>query len=53
VEGHVVRGGVQELRVVLELAETAVAVEAQERSHRARVVVVIDVDRRSELADRT
>jgi hypothetical protein len=48
----VLRGCPEQARVVLELAEAAVAVEAEQGSDRARLVVVVDVRRRSGLADR-
>jgi hypothetical protein len=42
-ERHVVGGGVEERRIVLELAEPAVAVEAQQGSDGTGPVVVVDV----------
>jgi hypothetical protein len=42
-ERHVVGGGVEERRIVLELAEPAVAVEAQQGSDDTGLMVVVDV----------
>jgi hypothetical protein len=53
VKADVVGGGVQQLRVVLELTETAVAVEAEQSSHLVRGVIVVDVSCGRGLADGT
>jgi hypothetical protein len=53
VELDVVGGGTQDVRVVFELTESAVAVEAQQCSHPAGLVVMVDVDRRRHRADGT
>jgi hypothetical protein len=45
-------GHVEEGRVILELAEATVAVEAQQRSDRTSGVIVVDVGRRGSSADR-
>jgi hypothetical protein len=47
------RGDVEEERVVPELAQTAIAVEAQQRSDLTRGVVMVDVRGRGSSADRT
>jgi hypothetical protein len=49
---EVERGQVEEARVVSELAQSAVTVEAQQRSHGTRFVVVIHVGRWRGSADR-
>jgi hypothetical protein len=51
VELDVVGRRVEQQRIVPELAEPSVAVETQESSHRAGLVVVIDVNRGRRLAN--
>jgi hypothetical protein len=46
------RGHLKEKRVILELAEATVAVEAQQRSDRTSGVIVVDVGSRGSSADR-
>jgi hypothetical protein len=53
VELDVVGSGTQDVRIILELTESTVAVETEQSSDPASVVVVIDVDRRRDPADRT
>jgi hypothetical protein len=47
----VLSSGTEDGGIVLELSETPVAVEAEERANGARLVVVVDVTRRSRTAD--
>lgn len=44
-------GKVEEAGVVLELPETAIAVETQQRPHSSRLVVMVDVNGWSSAAD--
>jgi hypothetical protein len=53
VELDVVGGRSQDLRVVAELTQPTVAVEAQDRSHSARGMVVVDMSGGRRLADGT
>jgi hypothetical protein len=52
-EGDVVGRRVQGLWVVLELAQSTVAVETEQSPHSPSCVVVVDMDSRRRLADRT
>jgi hypothetical protein len=53
VEADVFRRSPEHVWIVLELTQSAIAVEAEQSSDAAGLMVVVDVDRRRDPADRT